>query len=187
MNFRLTYQEGEKQYYSTGYGFDDDWGFMVTHIVENSVVRNTTLGISFVNYTGSTPQAEWSAFRPNAILQIYGQPSDVKLSLSFPRESGFPSGTAWYDIVMHFPDSDLIVMYDYELTNAGENVTACPLTDKSLGVGVWLGKEPYNPPGGTTSLAEATKLSLEEFYSLLTQNSSSVCFSLNPKAFFPKQ
>ncbi|HNN14523.1 MAG TPA: hypothetical protein PKL78_13270, partial [Anaerolineales bacterium] len=184
MNFKRTYQEGRKDYYEAGFGFDESWGIILTNIVEAGIVRNLTLGLSFVNYTGSTPQQEWLAFRPNAVLERYGRPSNIELNLSFPVESGFPPGTAWYDIVMYFPDSDLIVKYAYELTNASPKITACPRTDKSLGMSMWLGKEPHSPPVGIVSLDKATTLSLEEFYDFLTTNSQTVCFDLNRKDFF---
>jgi len=186
MNFKRTYKEGKKHYYEAGFGFDDNWGIIVTNIVEDGIVRNLALGLNFVNYTGSTPQQEWLAFRPNAILERYGQPSDVEITLSFPVESGFSPGTAWYDMVMHFPETNLIVSFRYKLTNANQKITACPLTDASLGMSMWLGKEPHNPPKGIVSLGKATILSLDEFYDLLTKNSQTACFELNENAFFPK-
>lgn len=184
MNFRRTYQEGKKYYYEAGFGFDDNWGIIVTNIVEDGMVKSLVLGLNFVNYTGSTPQQEWLAFRPNAILERYGQPSNVELTLSFPVESGFSPGTAWYDMVMHFPESDLIVSFSYELTNTNQKVMACPLTDASLGMSMWLGKEPDNPPAGIVPLAEATTLSVEEFYSVMVDKPQIACFELNKKVFF---
>jgi len=181
MTFELTYQDGDLQYYEARRGFDSVLGIGVMHKVEDGIVQSITVGMS--NSKRETSSDEWFAYSPQNLMRIYGMPSEVEFNVDYPHEPGFPPGTAWYTMAMYFEEKNLIVYYQDALTKSGDLVKVCPTTDGFSGVGIWLGKNPHNPPLRLVPLEEATTLTKTQFYDLLTQGESNPCFDLISQAF----
>ena len=78
---------------------------------------------------------------------------------------------------MFFDSANLIVEY-YQKRGTSNPYRVCPLTDNFDGVELWYGRFPEHPPSGGVSLEEATFLTIEQFYELLTHPAETPCFYL---------
>ncbi len=173
--------------YSTIFDFNDGLGGTVILSVDNGYVSSINLGIGLANFKGDPYPRTWQAYSPETLFNKYGPPSEVYFSVSYPREPPFMTGKAWYSMDIYFESKNIIVEYGSGVTQEGELIRACPLSDQfSSGVGIWFGEDPvFPPPKGGVPLETATMLTLEEFYNLLKEGSKSACFDLIPEAFYP--
>jgi hypothetical protein len=180
-----TYQDGDRHFYQADYKFGDGLDGITTLIEQDGYVRDVTVG--FHNPQRPSKPDTWLSFSPRAILERYGPPTAVYLHVNLLGGGPAPKPEfTEYDMTLYYENSNLIVRFRDGLGKPGALVRACPLTDSFSGAGIWLGREPHNPPSMRVSLEEATSLDLEQFYNLLMQDPEKACFNIREDVFAPK-
>ena len=154
--------------------------------VQNNLVRSIRTRISLENYDGPAVPRPWSAFSPENLLLQYGKPTNVEFEIYYPAERGFPEGTAWYQMIIWFDEKGVIADYFDGETKAGKLIHVCPLTDRFGSVDLWIGENPDAPSPRRVSLEEATSLTIDQFYDLMTQKDGQKCLDLRSEAFAEK-
>ena len=149
---------------------------MPTLTIQNDIVKNINVSIVPEIYEPELSR-EWLAYSPETLINRYGSPSKVDLSIDW---STSPS----YNVVIYFKAVDLIVeYYGYNIGGDGASPQVCPLTDQFDLVRVWMGKNPEKPPLEGVPLEEATSMTLKEFYGLMTGVPDKACLNLKGEAF----
>lgn len=143
----------------------------------NSVIENLA-----INIVPEVPQAGtseyWSTYSPNSLMEAFGTPSRVDLTLEWgPRPL--------FDMAMYFDNAELIVEY------MGHNIIPkqkgsprlCLLNSQYEIIRIWMGKNAINMPLPGIPLEKATSLTLDDFSTLMKENPDQACFVANGDAF----
>ncbi len=153
---------------------------------QDGLVKRIYSRVGFENYKGRDFLPLRSEFSPDYLFRLYGKPSNVELSLSYPTEPGFPAGSAWYSMVLRFDKYPFAVYYFRGEVKKGKLVHVCPLTDKFTVIDALYGYDPftYRSKGiFGAALEKVTSLNIDQFYELITQEQGSACFDINTVAY----
>jgi hypothetical protein len=150
----------------------------VTLSLSNNVVENQKI-VMPARGTNGLPVSGWMAYSPKALIQRYGKPSRVDFSWNLQ------GGNLTFTTILYFEKFDLIGMFHSPDGPKPSSPTECPLAVRYDTVWLWMGKDPYYPPGKGIPLIEATSLTIDEFVSLMTGAADRACFTLNHDAFLP--
>jgi hypothetical protein len=171
--------ERDKQYYYGAiYKSDNGLSIMPSLAIRNNIIENINISITPEIYKVGVPR-EWLAYSPETLISRYGAPSrvDFFVGRANPKMS--------YAMILYFQKVNMIVEYGgYDIKAVSSNTfRICPLLDQVETVGIWLGKDPENPPGNAASLEEATSLTLDRFTQLMLGSSDKACIDLNGELF----
>jgi hypothetical protein len=160
--------------YSTYYKLQLDQGpsLSITLTSYNDLVRNIQVDITPEKKKAGVAR-EWLAYSPEILIRRYGKPSRVEFFLTL-------LDTGSFDIVMYFDQQNLIVDYmglDIH-SRTPRTWEICPVTAQINDVGLWMGKNPYNPPNEGIPLEKAASMSIDEFSTIITGNPDQACLSL---------
>jgi len=153
---------------------------------QDGLVKRIYSRIGFENYKGNDALPLRSAFSPQNLLRLYGKPSTVELSISYPTEPGFSVGSAWYNMVLRFDHYPFAVDYYRGEVKAGKYIHVCPLTDKFTVIDTLFGYDPatYRSKGiFGTPLEKVTSLDIDQFFELMTQENGVTCFDLDTEVY----
>jgi hypothetical protein len=136
------------------------------------------------------PRSDWAAYTPEVIFKTYGIPSGIRFWLSYNRDNQPPGQDIRYrmDMLLFFDSLDVIVVYDngpVERTDGFYHYCPAQSDSSSISISMWVGKDAFHPPDHDMgiSLENATTLSLQEFYQLITENPGTACIDLKAEAF----
>jgi hypothetical protein len=173
-----TLRQGDKVFYGSLLGPGNGLAVSVVLKVQNELISGVNVGIGLANYRGPSLPREWLAYSPETLLLQYGLPSRVMVGLpTYPTDPASSDPGRLYVLTMFFDSENLIVEY-YQRRGTSNPYYVCPLTDQFDGIGLWFGVSPEHPPSGGVSLEEATFLTIEQFYELLTRPAETPCFYL---------
>jgi len=177
--------ENNKKVYSTIRGFEIGLGLSSQLIVQDDIVQDVKVGVEPPDNSLSLHANGLSGYSIENFLKRYGSPSAVEFHIDYPHESGFPPGTAWYDMTVYFESSNVIVQFYNAVTKEGDLIKACPIKNGFKGVRIWTGKTPRNPPFKGIPLETASKISLDEYYDSFIEGNENSCIELETKALLP--
>lgn len=173
-----TFTQGDKAFYGSILGLGNGLVVSVVLKVQNELISDVDARISLVNYRGPSLPREWLAYSPETLLLQYGVPSRVMVGLpTYPTDPASSDPGRHYYLTMFFDSENLIVEYRQK-RGTSNPYYVCPLTDQFDGIRLWFGVSPEHPPSGGVSLEEATFLTIEQFYELLTHPAETPCFYL---------
>ena len=164
----------------------EDLSINVELQTRDGVVERIYSRLGFENYKGKDAVLLRSAFSPDNLLRLYGKPSSVEFSISYPTEPGFPPGSAWYSMVLRFDQYPFVVYYFRGEAKDGKLIHVCPLTDNFSAIDTLFGHDPasYVSKGiFGIPMEEATSLNIESFHELMIQENGSACFDINSEAY----
>lgn len=167
----------------------DDLSINVELETQDGLVERVYSRIGFENYKGKDAVLLRSAFSPDNLFRLYGKPSNVEFSISYPTESGFPPGSAWYSMVLRFDQYPFVVFYFRGESKEGKLIQVCPLTDKFSAIDTLFGYNPvtYRSKGiFGMPMEKVTSLDIDNFYELMIQDNGSACFDLDSEAYSNK-
>lgn len=183
----LEYREDEKINYVVNFKIRDLTETKnVAIMVEIFLTQSTVLTVHARIVDLDDPEitkGDWTAYRPDAVLGNYGNPSKIKLSVV----EG-PNGQISY--VMRFIYNNEQLIADYWLGDwSGHTETrlVCPLKNSEIrAFDYWLGEIQENSPDVNQGfdLSEISSLSITDFAQLLINEPSSVCFEVNEAILF---
>jgi hypothetical protein len=183
--YNFFYHIGAFQYYSTNAGFSrydyqlkSGLDISVLLTLQNNVVENQRIKMEAIRKYG-LPVSGWMSYSPKALIQRYGKPSQVGFSWNLQ------AGNLTFTTILYFDKFDLIGQFHSLDGPKPSSPTECPLAVRYDSVWLWMGKDPYYPPGKGISITEATSLTIDEFVSLMTGDADRSCFNLNVDAFLP--
>ena len=180
-----TNTRGDKVFYGSIVGFGNGLAVSVVLKVQNELISEVRAGIGLGNDRGPSLPREWLAYSPETLLLQYGVPSRVMVGLAnYPTDPASSDPGKLYYLTMFFDSANLIVEY-YQKRGTSNPYHVCPLTDNFDGVELWFGVSPEHPPSGGVSLEEATFLTIEQFYDLLTDTAGTPCFYLKLDSMSP--
>jgi hypothetical protein len=175
------------EFYTTNIGVENKKMSMNIRIwEEENIVKNIDVYINLYWLNELPDPKDWQALSIANILKIYGKPSNIGFFLNFPHEPGFPSNTAWYDVVINYENIDLTIIYSHGLTIASDMIDICPATDQFESISIYLGRNPRYSPGMGTPLQKVSSLNIEEFINLFSQSSETSCILISKQAFIGK-
>lgn len=152
---------------------------------QNGLVRCIDGRIGFENYKGQDIFRLMSAFSPANLIRLYGKPSRVEFSISYPTEFGFPAGIAWYSMILRYDQYPFAVDYYRSEVKDEKLIHICPLIDRFSSVDTLFGYEPstYRSKGKFgTPIEKITSLNIDQFVELMSQEKGDSCFDLNSEA-----
>jgi hypothetical protein len=181
----LMSQENGLEYYSTNINYQSNVWLSPLIPVRAGTIQSFYVAVD-IQQDAMRWSDVWPTFSPEALIAQLGGPSAVRFRLEYPHESGFPAGTAWYDMTMYFDEVKLMILYGRApVTDMGGVVYICPIKDAFSSGRVWFGDDPENPPYPGLELTDVSNLTIDEFQSLLVDKAEQACFDLNAKAFYP--
>ena len=169
-----------KDYASYDYELNNGPSINVLLGLQNNIVENLRIGIETEVINGKA-ESDWMAYSPSAIIKQYGKPSKVDFSWNLEY------GNTTLFTTLYFNEYDLIVEYHNPNGPVPSSPVECPLKVNYDYMRLWIGKNPYYPPGRGIPLDEATSLTMDEFVKLMTGDPGNSCFNLDINAFLPHQ
>lgn len=169
-----------KDFASIDYTIDNGLSLSVILTIQNNIVSNMRILI-LPEEQKTDIQRDWLAYSPETLIKRYGVPSKV----DFFADWG-PDPRAYFAMQMYFYTEELIVQYNGVNILTGSQKSSlqfCPLIVQFDDVRLWLGKNPYSPPGEGVSLEEATSLTLEDFSKKMTGNPDDACIQIDGDMF----
>lgn len=163
---------------STSYHLENGLSVNASMPIKDDVVEQIELRI-----TANSPQEGrwegWGVYSPRALIQLYGEPSNVEFSASYG-----PDGHHDLFLSLYFIRTDLIVEYyirdfkDLEINN----VHLCPMLLKYDGIDVWLARKPFYSSRGGNPLQDVSSLSISEFSKRMLDDPKNACFEVDGRA-----
>jgi hypothetical protein len=145
--------------------------------LQDNVVENQKIIMQVIGTNGIS-MSSWMSYSIKALILRYGKPSQVEFTWNLGTKTTFT-------IILYFNDYDLIGLF-HSLDGPEPSLPKeCPLAVTYDDVWLWMGKNPYSPPGKGVSINEGTSLTIDEFVTLVTGDADRSCFTLNVDAFLP--
>lgn len=150
----------------------------LTLTLQDNIVENQLIQMKYLSSNAKTASG-WMAYSPKAIIQRYGKPSQVDFSWTLMEKP-----TLY--IYLYFDEYDLISKFHSLDGPEPSSPMVCPLAMRYDYVWIWMGKNPYIPPGRGVRLDEGTSLNtIDEFVNRMTGDADHSCFALKLDAFLP--
>ena len=150
----------------------------LTLTLQDNIVENQLIQMKYLSSNAKTASG-WMAYSPKAIIQRYGKPSQVEFYWSLGAKTTFT-------IILYFDKFDLISEFHSLDGPEPSSPVVCPLAIRYDHVWIWMGKNPYFPPGRGVRLDEGTSLNtIDEFVNRMTGDADHSCFTLKLDAFLP--
>ena len=170
------------------YALHFDYTTNLTGDVYFTVREEKIVGIKFSLFQDNRfiQRNTWAAYTPENILGVYGVPSAIHFFLSYNHDVSTPENLYYkIDMLFIYDDLNLIILYAREVVGkANDFFRYCPGQIISPSIGIWIGKDAHHPPSYAGALLEdATSLSRQEFYQLITENPGTACIDLKAEAF----
>jgi len=180
---------GKKIFYNTTFSYPEKGISLTFDIVPlDEIIQNMDIGFFLAQDEKVNNLLVLQSFSPYGLISKYGSPNQIQFRFDFPHEEGYPSNTAWYDMVMSYDQIDLIVEYDqgWTTTDDSDLFTICPMTDQFTSASVIIGKNPEYPPSGI-SIDKDPSVTLNGFVKIMLEKTNSACFSLSKNVFMLSQ
>lgn len=132
-------------------------------------------------------KSSYLAFSPEAILQAFGEPSQIGINTEGPHEPNAPQDKVLFDFTFFYDEINFTIYFsggpiDRSINNTYE---LCPGKDKLTYIRLWLGDYRKGMPnrGYITTLDEITTITTDEFTKQLSESPDNFCFSLDPSRY----
>ena len=173
VQLKYTNTLNKNKFYESKYEFSS--GLSVSHLlaIQNDVVQNIMVYVHPGEPPNGTPRG-WLAYSPETLINRYGSPSKVNLSLGRGPVTSFA-------MEMYFDEVNLIVRYS--VLDIRSRLRICPLIDQFESIQVWMGKNPSVSPAEIVSIKDATGITVEELSRLMKGEPNKACFNLKVEMF----
>jgi hypothetical protein len=150
------------------YKFDRGMSFSSEIKIKDGVVQNVIVRIKPNKKNLDIPR-EWLTYSPEMLIDQYGVPSKVGLSIG-RKSPKYP-----YTMDIFYNELGLVIEYvSYDI----RNLIICPLIGQIDYIRIWLGPNQKDLPFGGVPLETATNLTIEEFTELMTGDPGNACIRL---------
>jgi len=168
-------------YYYLSYKFENDIKIGIQVIVQYSIVKNLRILIQPELYQEGAPR-KWITYSPETVISQFGMPTSVKTWADF-------GPIPVYGMTFFYDTLGLWIDYAYGFfTHAQSKLQICPLIDEFNGITIWIGKlSTEYTPSGHVPLEEATSITMNEFYKLMTGVPGQACMDINQDIFTQPQ
>lgn len=170
--------------YSVSFRWKGSESIYIDYGVKTNTLQYLDIDLQVGN-TNATSQ-NWKAFNLDQILQNFGIPSRVTFFLDTPHE---PTTTkiVWYTYSLSYERENFVIQYVGQYVPDKKFIYVCPFQDPGLGlVEIWLGENPPSEMFGEADIDKISNLTIEDFYSLLSNRTDNACFSINTEAYAQK-
>jgi hypothetical protein len=120
----------------------------------------------------------WYAYSIKRIFEYYGIPGDIRISMDSTNKDTDNDNTILYSLYIYYPSKDLILQYDLFTEKTGDTVLLCPITDKFIGLSMWMGDNPQNPPYLESPFSTITGVSIDSFFELIKSTNKRQCIDI---------
>jgi hypothetical protein len=139
---------GGIDYYSAQYKFESGLSIGVSMPAQDLYVATVTVDIGPEIPQSARATREWLAYSPETLIQQYGPPSRVDISIASSHDVGAKLNFQ-YLLAMYFDAPNLIIDYEsaYDFVKpdpATGRFRVCPVTDQFRAIRIWFGKYPNN-------------------------------------------
>ncbi len=124
---------------------------------------------------------DWSAYWPDKILQTYGTPTKIAISIDTPHDPPYNPDNAFLDLLLFYEKQNLTIQYVsgiVEIRNGSYQF--CPEKFAPRSINIWVGANAeYAPrPSQFISQEKLTSLSDEEFVNMVLGTTPSRCANI---------
>ncbi len=138
--------------------------------VQNDLVRNIVVTVDGL-WSPNILAQDWSAYSMDEVLSEYGLPTSVELYLDFPNKM------LQFGIRLKYEKLDTSILYSGGYKLNANNLTSsdaiiCP-NDNISDIKLHMGKQPINYEPNGVLLSDATKLDIQTFHKMFTEDPSS--------------
>lgn len=161
---------------------NNNFSVLINYNLQNLLVKNLQIKLNDNECATREGECKKLFYSPDELINQYGAPSKVTFFTEFIHDTGAPQDYFWYDMLMNYESSHLIVAYYRAKLVSAAKIEACPLTDPFESIWIWLGEDQENPPSEGAPLNVSTSMTIEQFSNLLISNQDAACFSLDVEA-----